>query len=129
MAAEIIPIAFAFSVVALMVYIAVFNPKQLVHIKELWTGSAVNRPRASHSKEDGRNKDRKWGSKIRNGINIADLPCSLVSRKTSNNPGHNLIQTGHSKRRNPYHIARSDTAPSITLQWAFGRCSGRVGLN
>ena len=79
MASEIIPISFAFSVVALMVYIAVFNPKQLVLIKELWTGSAVNRPRPSGSKEHSPNKDRKWGSKARNRISIADLTCSLVS--------------------------------------------------
>lgn len=104
MAAEIIPIAFSLSVVALMVYIAVFNPKQLVHIKELWTGSAVNRPRASHSKEDGPNKDRKWGSKIRNRINIADLPYSLVSGRL-----RTTLATALSRL-----VAQNDETPTIS---------------
>src|SRR6266496_3355869 len=55
MATEIIPIVFAFSVVAFVVSVAIFSPKEFAHIRHLWNGSAENRPRTSDSKQEGPN--------------------------------------------------------------------------
>src|SRR5437667_3886737 len=64
MATEINIIVFALSFTALIIYVAVLNPKQFVrkHIRQRFSGSTGNRPQASGSK-DSPNKDRKWGSK------------------------------------------------------------------
>jgi hypothetical protein len=58
MAFEIIPIAFAFSVVVLLVYIVV-NPKQLVPIVKEVAPQQKTNPNDAEP-----NKNREWGSKI-----------------------------------------------------------------